>query len=507
MSNYSSLTLPELRSKLRERNAKTSGRKKELIERLESYDRNDNFGRTDEHTNADYNMTLPAITQYSDLNSDRNLAPINSDKIAFCLRNFDKTMDKHAKGLYQEKYLCYLRLCSTVTHDFLRSSCRAEMRKSVTYLVDVSLSKDGHIFESQCECAAGMGPNVHCKHVCAVLYACSEFCVKKCVLTEQTCTEKLQTFHQTPKYKGSPVKARDAILEGSDILSGTSFDPRPQQFRGSEGYNDYFRNICLNFSGASEMPISQLFEPANSKGVAHDHDYLLETPEDRFLSSLNVSAIDNKERNKIEITTRGQSTNEVWKSERLKRIQSSNFGRICKATDRTDFVKLANSLLCFKRLKTEAIVHGQKFEHEAKVRYEKECAVSVKDCGIFVCKEHPFLGASPDGVVDENLIVEIKCPYSSKNRIISEVTVPYLKIVNGNLVLDSKHDYYHQVQGQLLCSQRSLCDFVVYTLSDMKVLRIKRDEEFISRMVAKLTSFYNQYLEPALLEKLFYRPL
>ena len=50
---------------------------------------------------------------------------------------------------------------------------------------------------------------------------------------------------------------------------------------------------------------------------------------------------------------------------------------------------------------------------------------------------------------------------------ISSLTVPYLKTdANGNLHLDSKHNYYYQVQGQLLCTGKSRSYFVVYAKKD-----------------------------------------
>ncbi len=44
MAMYGRLTVPALKKELAQRGAKTSGRKAELVERLEAYDRNDNFG-------------------------------------------------------------------------------------------------------------------------------------------------------------------------------------------------------------------------------------------------------------------------------------------------------------------------------------------------------------------------------------------------------------------------------------------------------------------------------
>jgi hypothetical protein len=58
----------------------------------------------------------------------------------------------------------------------------------------------------------------------------------------------------------------------------------------------------------------------------------------------------------IESSTIGQSKNKMWKQERCKRLQASNFGRICKATERTNFSNLADALTVFKEIKTPAIL-------------------------------------------------------------------------------------------------------------------------------------------------------
>nr|CAD7418951.1 unnamed protein product [Timema cristinae] len=36
--------------------------------------------------------------------------------------------------------------------------------------------------------------------------------------------------------------------------------------------------------------------------------------------------------------------------------------------------------------------------------------IDVTNCGLFVDKDQPFLAASPNGLVGDNEIVEIKCP-------------------------------------------------------------------------------------------------
>ena len=77
---------------------------------------------------------------------------------------------------------------------FVRSSVKASMIKSTKYVVDVMIVQERSVVESQCE--AGMGPDTHCKHVCAVLFACADFLKLGTYKNELTCTQKLQTFHR-----------------------------------------------------------------------------------------------------------------------------------------------------------------------------------------------------------------------------------------------------------------------------------------------------------------------
>ena len=69
-------------------------------------------------------------------------------------------------------------------------------------------------------------------------------------------------------------------------------------------------------------------------------------------------------------------------------------------------------------------------------------------CGTFVSLSMPYISSTPDRLVDDNIILEVKCPYVCHDKVISEVTAPYLRNVNGEFYLDQNHDYYYHVQGK-----------------------------------------------------------
>jgi putative phage-type endonuclease len=394
---------------------------------------------------------------------------------------------------------------------FIKSSCHAEMRKGVSYTVDIQLDSRGSVKETQCECAAGMGPAAHCKHVSTVLYGAVMFSKKLTIKTEETCTQKLQSFHKCKKFIGSPIKANALDMPGAAELTNIDFDPRPEQFRNAANYQDHFRNACLNFSGISKMPIFQTFEPANTKAIALDHDYLKFSPEDNFLVKTNLTKINAETVSDIEKKTLGQSNNELWKEERSKRLTSSMFGKICKLTDRTDRNKLARSLLETKEIKSAPLEHGCKHESVAVAEFMETTGRTVHNCGLFIAKEYPFLAASPDGIIDSTHVVEVKCPFSARDKPISAVTVPYLNCDDRrNFFLDMNHNYYYQIQGQLLCTGAQTCTLIICTADNLKVKDIKyfdiqRNDTFILKMVSQLEDFFNNHFREALLEKHFYK--
>lgn len=89
-----------------------------------------------------------------------------------------------------------------------------------------------------------------------------------------------------------------------------------------------------------------------------------------------------------------------------------------------------------------AMQWGNKYESVAVSVYEYRNNVAILEFG---CLRHPsisFLGASPDGITKEGVMLEIKCPSSRK---ITGITPPY---------------YWCQVQGQLEVCELDRCDFL-----------------------------------------------
>ncbi len=98
------------------------------IFRLEAYDRNSNFGQVC-NILTEFSMDLPAIKDYKDLHADQKMSPLSFDLVYEYFERYNVEFDSDAVDLYKEKFLIYIRLCSTDKLDFIKCASHASMKK------------------------------------------------------------------------------------------------------------------------------------------------------------------------------------------------------------------------------------------------------------------------------------------------------------------------------------------------------------------------------------------
>ena len=135
---------------------------------------------------------------------------------------------------------------------------------------------------------------------------------------------------------------------------------------------------------------------------------------------------------------------------------------------------------------------------------------------IHISTTDPCLAASPDGIIvdstqaegRQNDILEIKCPYSGRTMTpevaCQEANKFCSSLVDGQAILKKLHNYYYQIQGQLVITQLPWCDFVIWTPHGTSVQRIERDENLWKQMYSKLKAFYHENLLPQLADPVFH---
>ncbi|XP_063229291.1 uncharacterized protein LOC134534727 isoform X1 [Bacillus rossius redtenbacheri] len=229
-------------------------------------------------------------------------------------------------------------------------------------------------------------------------------------------------------------------------------------------------------------------------------EYARQTQE--FLASLCKT---DEERENLQIATKGQNDSVLWKSERIKRLTASNFGRICNMKKSTKRAKSVVNILYSRFSGTEATRYGLENEHSAIQDFEVNFGKKVARCGLFVDKEHPWLAATPDGLVGDDGILEVKCPAvaarMSPQEAVEQKKVTFCNILDGKMFLKKGHAYMYQVQGQLHITNRKYCYFVLWTPRGLLVQQIERENSFWKeKMINKLTQFYMTCLLPEIID-------
>lgn len=147
----------------------------------------------------------------------------------------------------------------------------------------------------------------------------------------------------------------------------------------------------------------------------------------------------------------------------------------------------------------ESTNHGVQSEPKARVCYERKTGLTVVQAGLLVNPCVSWLGYSPDGIVlNENKIIEIKCPANGKTKGIMEViaSVKWISNANGILSLKDKHKYYCQVQLGMFVTNTSSCDFIIYSPfdNDCVIIPVPFNREKAHGYIRNLQFVYFRYL-------------
>ncbi|KAK4882827.1 hypothetical protein RN001_006146 [Aquatica leii] len=220
-----------------------------------------------------------------------------------------------------------------------------------------------------------------------------------------------------------------------------------------------------------------------------------------------LNDLQNFYKKKIETGTLTQSKSDVWKVERKKRLTASNFGKVCKLRKTTCTSKTVSFLL-YNLFRGNIYTNfGIDSESKAIEEFEKIYKLEVVKCGLMIDEEMPFLACSPDGLVQNDSVIEIKSSLKSGEHDPLEACrlnlIDYcvLNSEKNKIMLKRNHNYYYQIQGILHITKRTKCYFIVYTQKGIHVEEIERDDTFWrERMIQKLKEFYVQSLLPELVD-------
>ncbi len=135
---------------------------------------------------------------------------------------------------------------------------------------------------------------------------------------------------------------------------------------------------------------------------------------------------------------------------------------------------------------TAAMQNGIDTEEEARLAYEFH-----SDCDVaqIPFERHPTIKwshASPDGLIGNAGLVEIKCPQPAAHLD---------QLLGGGAAIPAK--YITQMQWQMTCTKRAWCDFVSYCPAypehmRLFIHRVPRDDKMIAELEAAVVEFLRE---------------
>ena len=163
-------------------------------------------------------------------------------------------------------------------------------------------------------------------------------------------------------------------------------------------------------------------------------------------------------------------------------------GKLLTASDAAsaldlNFFKSSETLLLekcgFKKHEepNENINRGVRLEPIVRDMYDSMYSKKSHEIGLIVHPVHKWLGGSADGITEDGLLIEIKCP----NKLSPKIPVYY----------------FPQVQLLMEITGLEMCHFVQYhePTDSLKVIEVPRDREWFAENLPKMKKFWDRVLE------------
>lgn len=183
-----------------------------------------------------------------------------------------------------------------------------------------------------------------------------------------------------------------------------------------------------------------------------------------------------------------------WFASRLGKVTASRVADIVAKTKSGYSTSRANYMaqlvverltgVKFETFTNAAMEWGTQTEPLARAAYEVKNGVMVDETGLVDHPTIPMSGASPDGLVGDDGLIEIKCPNTATH-------------IDTLLSGDADKRYICQMQWQLAVTGRKWCDFVSYDprMPDnlkLFIKRVERDDELIKELESEVVKFITE---------------
>ena len=417
-------------------------------------------------------------------------------------------------------------MTDTKTNDYyhLKAHVWPSMKTDFPHNVLVILSvKSGPVIHASCDpCKASeLG---RFSHVVAVLLSLVDHVQKHEVIPTTPCTSQECTWNKGKKRKKNPQRLSAAKYPSKlkkRKIQVIDFDPRPAKYRkiSSNHVNNFVCNLHTISANQNKVSMWETQLTITYSDYNLEDTSVIEQQVSDLMSNLTPDSLSEVE------GTKGQNESEKWYSERWPRITASTCLNAYRAGKKVMEGSNSASALSGKYISSNIwntsdnpqmywMKYGLYSEADAIQKYESQTKKVISPSGLWVNPKFPFLACSPDGLVGKDGLIEIKSLKLFKEHSIDAVCNDKGNLISKHIInrqcfslkdnkctLKKSHSYYYQIQMQLLITERTFCDFVLYAKDGpVSIERIYRDETFITDMLNVLTHFWRRVVAPELFE-------
>ena len=329
------------------------------------------------------------------------------------------------------------------------------------------IEDDGVIVCAHCTCMAGLGET--CTHIAAVLFyleAVARLQGMKTVTESGECSWIIPSYLKSAQYL--PIKDIDftsarglkrkldgtinnpeSVLNESEVHTATGQVELTSEELEELDLDLFFQDISKQDTNLAILslvtPYSDNYVPKSTvAGFPKPINSLFqpeygELPYDELLDvcqtiSINITAPMAKS---IEATTKAQSGSKMWFRYRAGRVTASRMQAVCHTNESKSLIKC----ICYPEafsFTSKQTSWGCKHEKAAKELYmkkelENHHNLEIKDSGLCINPQWPFIGASPDGIISCQChgtgVLELKCPYCHRDDAIESAAIKRCQVL------------------------------------------------------------------------------
>ncbi|CAG9771388.1 unnamed protein product [Ceutorhynchus assimilis] len=257
--------------------------------------------------------------------------------------------------------------------------------------------------------------------------------------------------------------------------------------------NASFLQAVLDTCSKSEGTLFSLFKPSKFE-VTSLHQIMqtflasdtIQKDAEAFMSFAKCRITDSACK-EAEKSTQSQSDSPEWYELRYGRITTSIVYEAsrCNTLDGAPSEKILGAV---PALQTKAVLRGKALEAEVLKEVSKQQKLSIQKAGLYLRKDYPIFGASPDGITDK-FILEVK--YPSKEKTVDRY------------IQQGKINIKFLCQMQMLFARKRKGLFCVAspafeTNRNVTAIEVEYDEKLISDILRKSEEFWKNAIFPVL---------